>query len=484
MRIAVLPMAAVGLLSAAAAVLVVTYSSLWTVITVLAGWIVGCVAILIVTLGRADAVVRALRREYDNAVPATPTEGSSRTAFGDAYGQQRRVFVNLAGRLQSLIQRAIVKVDELEHEVEDPDLLKGLFTVDHLATRVRRQAENLAVLGGDPPQRQSDNPVSMYAVLRSAVAEIEHYARVKVVHPVEGTLHGHAVAEFIHLLAELLENATSFSPPDAPVMLRAQNVTAGLAIEVQDRGLGMQAEDLERINRLLGDSSRLDLGELFEDGRIGLSVVRELAHRHGISVRLQTNIFGGIDAAVVIPHTLLGDTSDEAEPSHVSRPVQQEPQDNVDAVGSDVAAESAFPQSPASRRPQSQPEPDGPKVGQFPHAPHAPASSAQPSVAPAQPSAAPAAPAHPPAAPAHPPAAPASPVASSTHGATSAPAAGKDERPPLPKRHRTSPHMRPELRERTGTNPIPDHNPTLMAAFRKGLSHDSDEPGWPEDHTN
>ncbi|MDR7304062.1 sensor histidine kinase [Haloactinomyces albus] len=451
LRIAVLPTVAMALLGAAAAALVAVNSSPWMVTTVLAGWMLGCAVVLLAAVGRAKAAVGALREQHEEAAHTTPADPPSRSTFGDAYGRQREVFANLAGRLQSLIQRAIVKVDELEHEVEDPDLLKGLFSVDHLATRVRRQAENLAVLGGEPPQRQSTSPVSIYAVLRSAVAEIEHYARVKVVHPVEGTLRGHAVAEFIHLLAELLENATSFSAPDAPVMLRAQNVTAGLAIEVQDRGLGIPVEDLDRINHLLGESGRIDLGELFEDGRIGLSVVRELAHRHGVSVRLQTNIFGGIDAIMVLPHNLLGDASDEDEPHQTSQsapqephgqPTSQQPQASTDRLAHETTAGPGTPQSTPRRGPQ--PTPETTISGELPRNSHTRAASpADPSV--------------------------------SFNGTISAPSAGEDDRPPLPKRRRTTSHMRAELHERSGTNPIPGHDPQLMATFRKGLGHEGDE---------
>jgi hypothetical protein len=112
------------------------------------------------------------------------------------------VFVNLSRRLQSLVHQEIQLLDELENQVEDPDLLKGLFYVDHLATRIRRHAENLAVLGGAVSRRQWSRPVTLTEVLRSAIAEVEQYSRVKLVPPIEGTLRGHAVADVIHLVAE------------------------------------------------------------------------------------------------------------------------------------------------------------------------------------------------------------------------------------------------------------------------------------------
>ncbi|WP_267881160.1 sensor histidine kinase [Streptomyces niger] len=230
-------------------------------------------------------------------------------ARGNASGSEQKVevFVNLARRLQSLVHREIELLDELENRVEDPDLLKGLFHVDHLATRIRRHAENLAVLGGAISRRQWSRPVTMTEVMRSSIAEVEQYPRVKLVPPIEGTLRGHAVADVIHLLAELVENATVFSAPHTHILLRAQLVTAGLAVEVEDRGLGMDLDEQDRMNALLADPDHVDVAELLNDGRIGLFVVSSLARRHGIVVRLQSNIYGGVQAVLILPQGLLGD---------------------------------------------------------------------------------------------------------------------------------------------------------------------------------
>ncbi|MFI0710121.1 sensor histidine kinase [Streptomyces inhibens] len=236
-------------------------------------------------------------------------------ARSNASGSEQKVevFVNLARRLQSLVHREIELLDELENQVEDPDLLKGLFHVDHLATRIRRHAENLAVLGGAISRRQWSRPVSMTEVLRSSIAEVEQYPRIKLVPPIEGTLRGHAVADVIHLLAELVENASVYSAPQTPVLLRAQLVTAGLAVEVEDRGLGMSADEQTRMNALLADPEHIDVAELLSDGRIGLFVVSSLARRHGIVVRLQSNIYGGVQAVLIVPQGLLGADSGSAE---------------------------------------------------------------------------------------------------------------------------------------------------------------------------
>ncbi|HEX9338614.1 MAG TPA: ATP-binding protein, partial [Pseudonocardiaceae bacterium] len=252
---------------------------------------------------RLDRAHRAVRYAAESAIVAAAEPDT------DADPAQRlQVFANLGRRLQSLVNREIQMLDELENQIEDPEILEGIFAVDHLATRIRRQAENLGVLGGARAPRQWTKPLTMVTTLRSAMQEVEYYKRVKMVSPINGTLRGHNVTEIIHLLAELIENATAFSDPDTTVMLSAQNVTAGLAIEVEDRGLGIKVEDLERINNLLSGPEISDVGVLLSDGRqIGLWVVAQLARRNDVKVRLARNIFGGTTAAVVVPHSLLGD---------------------------------------------------------------------------------------------------------------------------------------------------------------------------------
>ncbi|MCX4903618.1 ATP-binding protein [Streptomyces sp. NBC_00878] len=266
-----------------------------------------------------DLLADDMARAHDGAVSAV-VAAAQLSSHADSE-QKVEVFVNLARRLQSLVHREISILDELENEIEDPDLLKGLFHVDHLATRIRRHAENLAVLGGAVSRRQWSNPVSMTEVLRSATAEVEQYSRVKLVPPIDGTVRGHAVADVIHLLAELVENATVFSAPHTQVLLRANVVTSGLAVEVEDRGLGMPLAEQHKMNALLADPDQVNVASLLQDGRIGLFVVSQLARRHGIVVRLQTNIYGGVQAVLVVPQALLGA---EDEPRRaVQQAVQQ-----------------------------------------------------------------------------------------------------------------------------------------------------------------
>ncbi|MEU9159875.1 ATP-binding protein [Streptomyces sp. NPDC048424] len=250
------------------------------------------------------------------AGPAVPSDSERKV----------EVFVNLARRLQSLVHREIALLDDLEDTVEDPDLLKELFHVDHLATRIRRHAENLAVLGGAASRRQWTRPIDLSEVLRSSVAEVEQYTRVKVVPPAGGSVRGHAVADVVHLLAELVENATVFSAPDTDVVLRAERVTAGIAVEVEDRGLGMPVEEQHRMNALLGDPDQISVRHLLADGRIGLFVVSALARRHGIAVELKSNIYGGVLAVLVLPQELLGaEAPSAADAAGGSRPTSWVP---------------------------------------------------------------------------------------------------------------------------------------------------------------
>ena len=288
-----------------------------------------------------DLLAADLSRAHDGAVTAVVQASQLSSQAGSE--QKLEVFVNLARRLQSLVHREISILDELENEMEDPDLLKGLFHVDHLATRIRRHAENLAVLGGAVSRRQWSNPVSMTEVLRSAIAEVEQYSRVKLVPPIDGQLRGHAVADVIHLLAELVENATVFSAPHTQVLLRANLVTSGLAVEVEDRGLGMPLEEQTRMNALLTDPDQVNVARLLADGRIGLFVVSQLARRHGITVRLQTNIYGGVQAVLVVPQALLGAEAGTGTPGGVG-------QSEGGAPGAD---RPAVPGRPAGRHGQN-----------------------------------------------------------------------------------------------------------------------------------
>ncbi|MFJ8861959.1 sensor histidine kinase [Streptomyces sp. NPDC102451] len=439
-----------------------------------------------------DLLAQEMSRSQDDAVAAVVQASQLFRSNGNE--QKVEVFVNLARRLQSLVHREIQILDELEHEVEDPDLLKGLFHVDHLATRIRRHAENLAVLGGAVSRRQWSNPVTMTEVLRSAIAEVEQYPRVKLVPPIDGTLRGHAVADVIHLLAELVENATVFSAPHTQVLLRAQRVTAGLALEVEDRGLGMPGPEQKRMNTLLADPDQVNVAHLLQDGRIGLFVVASLARRHGIAVRLQSNIYGGTQAVLVLPEILLGiDIDATTAPATEAAP----------APGAHGTPPTAPPQTAVQPpRPDRTPRQDRPR-GEGPPLPLRAERVDRPNLAASPPGARSVTAAEPasPAVPA-PPAAPTpsvepAPAAGSvafvrTAVDTAAPAEAPPaavagpERPQLPRRSNQE-HLVPQLREA----PVPRaedenalHDPGLMAAFRRGVdlaeAQTAEEPETPD----
>lgn len=509
LRIVVITMAVVALLAVGGIVAAAAYAS-WAVL-IGAGVAVFCIAAVLIAATTITSAVRTHAEGFSSAAPVRyvsapsapsapgtpsapgPAEPVDQSTFDSDPEQRREVFGKLARRLQSLVNRAIQRVDGLEREIEDPDLLRGLYEIDHLATRVRRQAENLAVLGGGSPQRRSNQPVSIYAVLRSAVAEIEHYKQVSIV-PVEGiSLRGHAVAEIIHLLAELLENATTFTAPDAAkVVLRVHKVTAGLAVEIQDRGLGMTRDDLQRINLLLEGTATIDLADLLSDGRIGMAVVKELARRHDIRVQLQTNIFGGIDAAVVLPHTLISEPAQETtreQPSVLpqqQRPEQlpqHEPQHRLEPLSQ--RAESA-PQHQLQQR-QAAPRPAAPQPGGWDPQQATPAASVAaitgaPNVPPAstpfnawQEPSSPQTDAH----PGYPSAAPQAALPVRTPGGSTAGDSTTGELgranppaealPPLPQRRGS--HLRPELLQAPSapTKPLPGHNTNLMAVVQQGF---------------
>ncbi|GGN96593.1 histidine kinase [Streptomyces albiflavescens] len=219
-----------------------------------------------------------------------------------------KVVGQLIRRAQTLIHRLIKLLDDLERKHEDSDLLKDIFQVDHLATRVRRHTENLLILSGAPPGRRTTPPTSITDVMRGAVAETEQYTRVRVKNtPADRrmALASRAVGDVTHLLAELIENGTSFSPPHTQVTVSATRVAKGLAVHVEDQGLGIKPEQLGHANELLANPPRIDITALGEDPRLGHFVVAQLAERHGIRVVLRESDYGGTLALVVLPAALL-----------------------------------------------------------------------------------------------------------------------------------------------------------------------------------
>ncbi|WP_229899883.1 sensor histidine kinase, partial [Streptomyces capoamus] len=406
-----------------------------------------------------------LARAYDGAVTAVVRAAQLSSRAGSE--QKLEVFVNLARRLQSLVHREISILDDLENEIEDPDLLKGLFHVDHLATRIRRHAENLAVLGGAVSRRQWSNPVSMTEVLRSAIAEVEQYSRVKLVPPVDGELRGHAVADVIHLLAELIENATVFSAPHTQVLLRANLVTSGLAVEVEDRGLGMPVGEQSRMNALLADPDQVNVASLLADGRIGLYVVSQLARRHHIHVRLQTNIYGGVQAVLVVPQALLGNAPGVPGADAGTAAPQPQPQPPAPAPGNDGTGIGTGAGTGRRRHAQRGTGPRGTESGGHGRHGAAPdplpvrgAQGTRPGPADAVPGVS----------------AEDRPVVEAHSGVLPTPRVGPVrgtmDKPRLPRR-RAQEHIVPQLRggpaPRQDSDIVAGHDPGLMAAFQRGI---------------
>ncbi|AUG80860.1 ATP-binding protein [Kitasatospora sp. MMS16-BH015] len=224
------------------------------------------------------------------------------------------VFVNLARRSQVLVHRQLTLLDAMERRTEDPAELEDLFRLDHLTTRMRRHAEGLIILSGAVPGRAWRRPVPLMDVVRAAVAEVEEYARVEVHRLPFAAVAGPAVADLTHLVAELVENATGFSPPHTKVHIRGEQVGNGYALEIEDRGLGMGPEALSDANRRIGATDQVDL---FDSDRLGLFVVSRLARRHEVKVALRPSAYGGTTAVVLLPTTLLDGS--ETEPPAAPR---------------------------------------------------------------------------------------------------------------------------------------------------------------------
>ena len=245
------------------------------------------------------------------------------TALGAAAGEAglrdglRQVFVSLARRNQSLLQRQLRLIDALEHKAPDSAALADLFALDHLTTRMRRHAESLAILSGAAPGRSWTEPVPIIDVIRAAMAEVEDYRRVTVLTNSEDAVAAPAVADMIHLLAELIENATMFSPSGTRVEVRAERVANGFAVEIDDRGLGIEAAQLTEINQQLAQPPDFDLANA---DRLGLFVGAKLAARHDVRVSLRQSPYGGTTAIVLLPNSIIVLVSASASPGTSTLP--------------------------------------------------------------------------------------------------------------------------------------------------------------------
>jgi signal transduction histidine kinase len=247
-------------------------------------------------------VARAFDQVHREALRLAANEAALR-------GNVNAMFVNLSRRSQSLVERQIHLIDDLEQGEQDADRLASLFQMDHLATRMRRNSENLLVLAGHDASRRWNQPVALVDVLRAAVSEIEQYERVTLNVQPGIAVRGHAVNDVVHLLAELAENATSFSSAETPVVIAGHLLSSGgVLLDITDQGVGMGAEEMAHANWRLDNPPVVDVAV---SRRMGLFVVARLAARHGIRVRLRPAASGGLTALVWLPDEVI---SHQAEP--------------------------------------------------------------------------------------------------------------------------------------------------------------------------
>ncbi|MEU8822980.1 nitrate- and nitrite sensing domain-containing protein [Streptomyces sp. NPDC048636] len=270
-------------------------------------------------------------------------------------GNVNAIFTNLSSRNQGLIERQLTLISELESREADPDQLEHLFRLDHLATRMRRNGENLLILAGEEPGRRWNQPVPLIDVLRAASSEVESYERIELAGISESEIHGTTVTDLVHLLAELLENATTFSSPHTKVRVTATRLPDGrVVVEIHDKGIGLTPEDFADINHKLANPPTVDAAV---SQRMGLFVVGRLADRHGIRVQLRpSGEQAGTTSLVMLPEGIThGGGGEELPPDDftVSRivPEQESSYQDRPAVPQRTAAELGFDDSPYAQDP-------------------------------------------------------------------------------------------------------------------------------------
>ncbi|MFJ3580774.1 nitrate- and nitrite sensing domain-containing protein [Streptomyces sp. NPDC090127] len=264
-------------------------------------------------------------------------------------GNVNAIFTNLSRRNQSLIEGQLTLITDLENNEADPDQLENLFKLDHLATRMRRNGENLLVLAGEEPGRRWDQPVPLVDVMRAASSEVEQYERIELAGVPEAEIHGQAVTDLVHLLAELLENATTFSSPQTKVRVTATRLPDGrVMVEIHDKGIGLTAEDFADINHKLANPPTVDAAV---SQRMGLFVVGRLADRHGIRVQLRpSGEQAGTTSLVMLPDAITHGGGGEQLPENdftVSQIIPQQQQHAFEPVQPQMrtAAELGFDDS-------------------------------------------------------------------------------------------------------------------------------------------
>src|SRR6185437_5954005 len=241
-------------------------------------------------------VARAFDQVHSEAVRLAGEQALLRSSFN-------AMFVNLSRRSQTLIERLARMIDNLEQNEDDPDRLGSRFSMDHLVTRMRRNSENLLLLAGHENPRKWSDSVTLADIARAATSEIEQYNRVTLNMPPGVSVIGQAVSDVVHLFAELIENATIFSPKDTQVHVRMQELTSGgVLIEVIDRGIGVSDERLRDMNWRLDNPPTIDVSV---SRHMGLFAVARLAERHRVRVRLRPAAPQGLSALVWLPDSVL-----------------------------------------------------------------------------------------------------------------------------------------------------------------------------------
>ncbi|MEU6813983.1 ATP-binding protein [Streptomyces sp. NPDC046860] len=358
-----------------------------------------------------------------------------RRVADSSVSSEQAALLTISRRMQSLVGQVLTGFDRLEESIEDAEILPEVFKLDHGVTRIRRLADSFALIGGALPRR-SATPLLLAAVIQHAISQVDHYTRVQQVTVVNDLVVGEVTVRLVHLLAELIENATMFSSPDTPVMVRAERVPAGVIIEIDDRGKLMPAATMQHLNRLLAADSRQLGGEFARDGRIGMRVVAEHAQRLGVQVQFRPNIYGANQAVVLIPHRLFVADEEPAQAQASGQPgVSRFPESADPDLTSATLQMAAVPPRPVAGR---TPTPDQVPAPSMP-LPRRPTerTSARREVTPAVP----------------------------------APSAGHtSSAPPLPSRDLSQSYLAPELRDRPQA-PAPDRktaDPFAFAQFKAG----------------
>ncbi|WP_187645439.1 ATP-binding protein [Streptomyces sp. TRM49041] len=318
----------------------------------------------------ADALRAALRTLLEAVEAEERTRDSS-----------QRALVAIARRVQAIVHQLAKDLHEMQL-LHGTDVVgsRGLQNVDHRNALIGRLAASIAVLGDSRPGRQWSKPIALYDVVRGAMSRIVDFPRVKLQSITEVAVVGPGAEPLIHVLAELLDNATTFSPPNAPVQVSASEVPSGVAIEIEDRGVGLTEEVRHRVDRIMAHatSGNLDLADLGETTQLGLPVVSRLAKEHGLAIDLRTSAYGGVRAVVLVPRNLITTVRKPAlripQPAlkHRGAPNRPRPTMTRDAAADSVEVRQTANGLPQRRRQSPVPKP---VVRTTPHPPAAPAAS-------------------------------------------------------------------------------------------------------------